>query len=98
MIAINDRPVRGGAQMNMDSGLTPAQGRVVFHSERLLRSTGADPQYARDWRQRCLDHCLPVLISDMTVEECRRALQLLEKVCYPMALVRDLETDWRDLS
>lgn len=84
---------------NMDPGLTPAQGRVVFHQERLLRSTGTHPGVAAEYRHRCALDNLPVAIAEMSRGQCRLALKNLEDAClaYNLHRVRDIRTQWEGL-
>lgn len=89
-----------GAQMNMDSGLTPAQGRVVFHTERLFRGTAGNGLLAhRRWIAMCKHEALPVKIADMDVFQCRIALILVETACreFRIHLFREIDTQWRSL-
>ena len=77
--------------------LTPAQGRVLYHAERLFRSTGAGmrehAQYLAAVRAHGLD---PVRVADWTQEQCVQGLQLMEAAAAPMRLFRDVRTGWRD--
>jgi len=62
--------------------ITPAQGRVLFHAERLLRSTGAMPRGAHEaWISACRAAGLdPVRVTSYSREDCRTALRLLEGI------------------
>jgi hypothetical protein len=78
--------------------ITSLQGRVLFHSERLFRSTGAS--YASDsarsaWfvalRQEGL---APDAVADWSDAQCKRALALLEECARAsgLGLFRDVRT------
>lgn len=85
---------------NMDPGVTPAQGRVVFHQERLLRSVPAPAEVIAEYRQRCLEDGLPEKIGQMSRRQCRSALYNLEAAClsYPrFARLRDCRTQWQSI-
>lgn len=87
------------SRVNMDPGLTPAQGRVVFHQERLLRSCGEDRRISAEYRQRCAMDKLPTAIDKMTVEQCKLALRNLEDACisYRLNRFRNVRTQWESL-
>ncbi len=85
---------------NQDPGVTPAQGRVVFHQERLFRSTGnARPGAYPEYIKACQDEGLPARICEWTPEQCRVALHLMEIVCHKhrMDCFRDCRTGWEAL-
>lgn len=83
--------------MNID--LTPAQARVGFHQDRLLRSTGTHPGAVREYLVRCFAAGLPEPLADMTREQCVMALQCLEAACRVAGLhhFRDVRTGWEAL-
>lgn len=89
--------VRG---QNQNPGVTPLQGRVVFHQERLLRSTGAGVYAHQHYTQACHRAGLPVAIAQFSVDQCRVALQLLEAACrvVGMSNFRDVRTGWESLA
>jgi hypothetical protein len=88
------------AQMNMDSGLTPAQGRVVFHQERLFRSAGGRgmPAHAT-YLDLCREAGLPILIGKFDRNQCVIACRLIERACrtHQLHLTRDVRTGWEQL-
>lgn len=85
---------------NMDPGLTPAQGRVAFHQERLLRSTGTHPVVRERYLADCAAAGLPERLAAMTRQQCRQALRLLEGAALSVksvAAFRDCRTGWEAL-
>ena len=83
---------------NMNPGVTPAQGRVVFHMERLFRSTGGGMKAHASFTASCFAEGLPPLVSTWTREQCVLGLQLIERACrfHKLQLFRDIRTDWED--
>mgnify|MGYP001544338238 FL=1 len=81
---------------HMDPGVSAFQGRLVFHQERLLRSTGGDPMVAQFYREKCEAEGLPHLIAEMTPLQVQLALYILENVCEAAGwgLFRDCKTNW----
>ena len=80
--------------------LTAAQGRVLYHAERIFRSAGGNGcMAARDWRDACAEAALPVLVSVWTVIQCVQGLQLIEWAArkHRMHLFRDCRTYSEDL-
>lgn len=80
-------------------GMTPSQGRVCFHQERLFRSTGAGGKAHAQYTAMCREAGLPASIERWTRAECCTALRLMERAAKldRMALVRDVRTDWEQL-
>lgn len=80
--------------------LTAAQGRVLYHAERIFRSAGGPGVLAAGmWRAACADAALPRLVSAWTHWQCVRGLQLIEWAAREqrMHLFRDCSTGWQDL-
>ena len=81
--------------------LTASQGRVLYHLERLFRSTGhgimAHAQYIAAVREVGLD---PERVADWTVPQCVQALQIMERVARaaPGFRFRPCDTGWRDFA
>lgn len=73
--------------------LTAAQGRVLFHAERILRSAGGPGVLAAaDWRAACARHALPVLVAEWTRAQCYIGAALLTAAArhHRMHLFRDV--------
>lgn len=65
---------------NMNAGITPMQGRVMFHNERLCRSAGGSgPKCHSRFVALAAERGLRVAIDTYSDDECRVALQLLEQ-------------------
>ncbi len=81
--------------------LSAAQGRVLYHLERLFRSTGAGAEPHRRFIQACADMGLSVRrVQDWTVPQCVQALQVME-ACARRAKgfhFRPCATGWRDFA
>jgi hypothetical protein len=80
--------------------LTAAQGRVLYHAERIFRSAGGPGVLAAGmWRQACADAALPVLVSKWTHAQCIRGLQLIEWAARKQRMhhFRDCRTYWQEL-
>lgn len=88
------------AMVNMDPGVTPLQGRVCFHQERLFRSTGTGAPAHRRFLDYAADEGLPCAIAEMSAHQCVRALELIERACRRegMQNFRDVNTGWRELA
>jgi hypothetical protein len=86
--------------MNMDAGVTPAQGRVVFHIERLFRSTGGGVKAHGTFLAACRVKGIPSAVSGYTPTRCVEVLQLVESACrhHGMHLFRDVGTGWRQIN
>jgi hypothetical protein len=87
-------------KMNMTSGMTPKQGRVQFHQERILRSTGGGSQAHAPYIALCRQHGVPELVGEMSDTQCRQALFLLEVAAKQQkySAVRDVRTGWETLN
>lgn len=88
------------AKVNMDPGVTPLQGRVCFHQERLFRSTGTGTPAHHRFLAYAADEGLPSSIAEMSRRQCVRALELIERACRRegMQNFRDVNTGWRELA
>lgn len=77
--------------------LTAAQGRVLYHLERIFRSTGAGVReygaYLAAIRAAGLN---PEDVPRWSTADCARALRIMEEAAAPMARFRDVRTGWRD--
>lgn len=81
--------------------LTAAQGRALYHAERIFRSAGGPGVLAASiWRDACADAALPRLVSEWTREQCVRGMQLIEWAARKqgMHLFRDVRTQWQDFA
>lgn len=77
--------------------LATAQGRALYHLERLFRSTGAGIREHAKLLQTCAGAGLDVArVQDWTVAQCVLAMQYMEEAARPMALFRDVRTGWQD--
>lgn len=88
------------SHVDMDPGITPAQGRVLYHMERLFRSTGNAPPGAHEaFSASCLAEGLPRRIDTWDRDQCVLGLQLIERACrmHRMHLFRDCRTYWENL-
>ena len=93
--------------MRMDFPLTPYQARVLFHVERLLRSTGAGRRNSAattySVHAELLDHMHvttgSLLAKDWNLEQCKDALRKLEELMrkYDLHHFRDIDTGWEQL-
>lgn len=84
---------------NMNPGITPAQGRVLYHMERLFRSAGGNGQKAHTrFVLLCEQSGLPKMVDQYTTWQCVLALQLIERACghEKMHHFRPIATGWRD--
>lgn len=93
-------PGYSATRMNMDAGVTPAQGRVVFHIERLFRSTGGGVKAHGTFLAACRTKGIPSAVSGYTPTRCVEVLQLIESACRHrgMHLFRDVGTGWRQIN
>lgn len=79
----------------MDITLTPKQGRVMFHAERIFRSAGGPGCLAaQTYRALCLDAGLPVMVDQWTDEQCTLGLAFIEQAArkHRMHLFRNVTT------
>lgn len=76
---------------------TTMQGRVLFHMERLFRSTGGGIKAHARYVELCHQHKLPRIVTDMDHNECIDALRLIELACREvnMHFFRNVITPWR---
>lgn len=73
-------------------GMTPAQGRLVFHQERLLFGRRA---VAAEYRLAAHKAGLPDCVEGYTRSQCRAALWLLEFTARAHPIIgRDARTQW----
>ena len=85
----------------MTDPLTPLQGRLGFHMERIFRSAGGTGILAH---QRFLKLCeaagLPLMFDTYTREQCVTCLRLVEQAACDqgMGLFRDVRTGWQSLA
>lgn len=77
---------------------TVMQGRVLFHMERLFRSTGGGIKAHARYVELCRAHNLPRLVTDFHRGNCFTALQLIEVACKDAGLsqFRQCKTGWQD--
>lgn len=79
--------------------LTAAQGRVLYHLERLFRSTGHGIREHARYLQACEDVGLPLrAVHVWSVSDCIMGLQLMEQCARPMRLFRHIATNWEDFA
>lgn len=87
-----NNPPRAGAitgAPNMHCGLTPLQGRVVFHNERLCRSAGGSgPKCHARYIDLARSNGLAMRIDTWTDDECRLGLALLEQAARDVGVHR----------
>lgn len=85
----------------MQDTLTPAQGRVSYHAERIFRSAGGPgDRAAQSWRDACAEAALPVLVSAWTTAQCVKGLALIEWAArkHRMHHFRDCRTQWEPIA
>jgi hypothetical protein len=79
--------------------LSAAQGRVLYHVERLFRSTGHGMREHAHFLQACADMGLNVRrVQDWNLKACVHALRAMERCAAPMALFRATATGWQDFT
>jgi len=80
-----------------DTTLTPLQGRVLFHTERLFRSTGAGTIEHQVFLRSCEQLGIPAEVRDQTPAESLVCLALIEQACQALGMskFRDCNTQWR---
>jgi hypothetical protein len=80
----------------MDPGLTPLQGRVAFHQERIFRSTGNGSRAHESYITMAKACGLPTELAKMSRNQCREALRLIELAARMrgLALFRNVRTGW----
>lgn len=81
-------------------GMSPMQGRVVFHQERIFRSTGGGIHAHQRYVELCKIDRLPLQITEMADSHCIRALERIEQAARycELHLFRDVNTGWRELA
>lgn len=80
---------------------TPAQGRVLFHMERLFRSAGGRGMCAHyRYLNLCAAAGLPYNVTTFSLAQCVKACQLIERACTAEGLhhFRDVRTQWDTLT
>ena len=79
--------------------MTPAQGRVLYHVERLFRSTGHGLREHGEFINRCKAEGYDLAhVDTWALPQCVRALQIMEECAAPMAGFRDVRTGWETLA
>lgn len=76
-------------------GVTPAQGRVLFHMERIFRSAGGPGVLAHQtYVTACKVRGLPAMVDTWTPGQCALGLQMIEAAArkHKMHLFRDVRT------
>lgn len=74
---------------NMNAGITPLQGRVIFHNERLFRSVGGNgPKGHARFIELAAKADLPVAIDTYSDEQCRVALACMEQAARDVGMAR----------
>jgi hypothetical protein len=82
------------------TALTPAQGRVLYHQERLFRSTGGSGILAHQrYLRLCAKAGLHPDVGAYSRLQCIRALQLIERAARDahLHLFRNVTTQWGTL-
>lgn len=82
------------------SHFTPDQGRVLFHMERVFRSTGGGVRAHAEYLALCKTEGLPARVDTWTLAQCVRGLQLIERAARIAGLhwFRDVSTQWEPLA
>jgi hypothetical protein len=86
--------------MNMETGLTPLQARVVFHQERIFRSAGGSGMLAhQSYVVACHSASLPDHIELWDNAQCVLGLRLIEESAraWRMHIFRNVSTQWQSL-
>lgn len=81
----------------MNDPLTPLQGRLAFHMERIFRSAGGRGVFAHQHFVTLAEGAgLPVAVDEMSDTQCIEGLKLVEQAAYDtgLALFRDCHTGW----
>ena len=98
MYEANERTAEDWAEhVKMDGGgMTPTQGRVAFHQERLLYG---QPKAHALYIRVCAQLNLPEHITDMDDVQCLTALMAIGQValCFPV-IGRSTDTGWYEIS
>lgn len=79
---------------------TPEQGRVLYHQERIFRSTGGGIRAHDDYVAACAVVGLPVQVDRWSLKQCIEGLQLIERAARGRGLhhFRDVRTQWEPLA
>lgn len=78
---------------------TPEQGRVLFHQDRIFRSTGGGVHAHADYVAACAVVGLPLLVTRWSLMQCIQGLQLIERAARGRGLhhFRDVRTQWEPI-
>ena len=76
---------------------TPLQGRVLYHIERLFRSTGAGAVEHEVFLRSCEQLRIPTDVKEQTPAQSLVCLALIEQACHAFGMhqFRDCDTQWR---
>lgn len=79
---------------------SPAQGRVLYHMERLFRSTGGGIKAHAEWLRMIELAGLPHLVTRWNDYQCIEGLQWIERACRHTGLhhFRPCDTGWQDIA
>lgn len=79
---------------------TPEQGRVLFHQDRLFRSTGGGLRAHDDYVAACAVVGLPSRVDRWSLAQCIQGLRLIERACRGrgLHLFRDVRTQWEPIA
>lgn len=79
---------------------TPEQGRVLFHQDRIFRSTGGGIKAHARYLVLCESMALPHLVTHWTLAQCIQGLHLIERAARDVGLhhFRDIRTQWEPIA
>jgi hypothetical protein len=79
---------------------TPEQGRVLYHQERIFRSTGGGIKAHARYLALCEAAALPALVTRWSLPQCVQGLQLIERASRDVGLhyFRDVRTQWEPIA
>lgn len=79
---------------------TPEQGRVLYHQERIFRSTGGGMKAHADYLALCHIAGLPSHVDRWSLAQCVQGLQLIERASRRAGLhhFRDVRTQWEPIA
>src|SRR5258706_10285900 len=79
---------------------TPEQGRVLYHQERIFRSTGGGIHAHADYIAACQVVGLPSRVDRWTLAQCIQGLRLIERAARGRGLhhFRDVRTQWEPIA
>jgi len=82
------------------ASFTPEQGRVLYHMERLFRSTGGGIKAHAEWLRLVDAVALPARVDKWTATQCVQGLQLIERACRHVGLhyFRPCDTGWEPIA